>query len=54
MATAPAGPQGVKPRRDMQEVKAPAQFQFTKEGQIAEGVLVSIEPATVKGKEAME
>jgi hypothetical protein len=52
--TAPVGPQSVGRRREMKEVKAPAQFQFTKEGQVAEGILISIEPATVKGKEAME
>lgn len=53
MATAPAVPMNRKPRQ-MEEVKAPAQFQFSKVGQIAEGILLSIEPATVKGKEAME
>ena|ERR1700726_2378352 len=52
MATAPATP--IKPRREMQEVKAPEQFQFTKLGQKAEGILISIEPVLVKGKEAME
>lgn len=54
MATAPAPrPQEVK-RREMQEVKAPEQFQFNKPGQIIAGTLVSIEPTLVKGKEAME
>lgn len=38
----------------MQEVKAPEQFQFTKLGQVAEGVLISIEPTMVKGKPAIE
>ncbi len=38
----------------MEEVKAPAQFQFTKVGQIAEGILVSIEPTLVKGRKAIE
>ncbi|MGB8950680.1 MAG: hypothetical protein WCC05_16855 [Candidatus Sulfotelmatobacter sp.] len=52
MATVPATP--IKPRREMIEVKAPEQFQFTKLGQTAEGVLISIEPALVKGKEALE
>lgn len=53
MATAPAAPinQG---RRQMQEVKAPELFQFNKMGQVIEGVLLSIEPVTVKGKEAIE
>jgi len=44
----------MKPRREMQEVKAPEQFQFTKPGQNVSGVLISIEPALVKGKEALE
>lgn len=51
MATVPTQ---MKSRREMQEVKAPAQFQFTKQGQIAEGILLSIEPTNVKGKQAME
>jgi hypothetical protein len=40
--------------RQMQEVKAPELFQFTKPGQVLSGVLVSIEPVTVKGKQALE
>lgn len=52
MATAPAVP--MKPRREMQELKAPVQFQFQKQGQMAVGVLISIEPTLVKGKEALE
>lgn len=52
MATAPATP--IRSRREMLEVKAPEQFQFTKQGQVASGVLLSIEPAMVKGKQAME
>ena len=51
MATAPATPIN---RRQMQEVKAPEQFQFTKQGQTASGILLSIEPVPVKGKQAME
>lgn len=43
-----------RPRREMVEVKAPELFQFTKPGQTLEGVLISIEPVPVKGKEAME
>ena len=54
MATAPVGPQETKPRRQMREVKAPEQFQFTKQGQVLSGVLISIEPVTVKDKPAME
>ena len=52
--TAPVGPQSVKPRREMQEVKAPEQFQFNKQGQSASGILILIEPSLVKGKEALE
>ena len=55
MATAPAVPQPInKPRREMREVKAPEQFQFTRQGQTIEGVLLSIEPTLVKGKQALE
>jgi|SRR5579871_3299362 hypothetical protein len=56
MATAqavPNRPVEVK-RREMQEVKAPEMFQFTQSGQSIRGVLVSIEPTTVKGKDAIE
>ncbi|SRR5579885_2225064 len=41
-------------RREMEEVKAPEMFQFTRQGQVLAGVLVSIEPTLVKGKEAIE
>ncbi len=41
-------------RRVMQEVKAPEQFTFTKQGQTASGILLNIEPVQVKGKQAME
>jgi hypothetical protein len=55
MATAAATPITNKPRREMgQELKAPEQFQFTKQGQTASGVLLSIEPVNVKGKQAIE
>jgi hypothetical protein len=54
MATAEVGPQETKPRRQMQEVKAPEQFQFTKLGQTVGGKLISIEPVTVKDKQAIE
>jgi hypothetical protein len=44
-----------KPRRQMgEELKAPEQFQFIKQGQTAEGVLISIEPVMVKGKQTIE
>jgi hypothetical protein len=53
MATAPTT---MKPRSqpEMVEVNAPVQFQFQKQGQMAVGVLLSIEPTLVKGKEALE
>lgn len=51
MATVPATP--IR-RREMQEVKAPEMFQFTKQGQMISGTLVSIEPTQIKGKEAIE
>jgi hypothetical protein len=55
MATAPATPITNKRRREMgQELTAPEQFTFTKQGQEAEGVLLSIEPVMVKGKQAIE
>lgn len=54
MATSPATPITNKPRRTMREIKAPEQFQFTKQGQTVSGVLISIEPALVKGKQALE
>jgi len=53
MATAPATPITTK-RREMQDVKAPEQFQFSKQGQSLSGVLISIEPTTVKDKQAIE
>lgn len=48
MATAAATP--MKPRREYQEVKAPEQFKFAKQGSELEGILVSIEPKEVNGK----
>jgi hypothetical protein len=38
-------------RREMQEVKAPALFQFTKQGQQLSGIFISIEPETVTDKQ---
>lgn len=54
MATAPATPISSNWRGKMTEVKAPEMFQFTTQGQIAEGILLSIEPTQVKGKDAIE
>ena len=51
MATAPTTP--IR-RREMQEIKEPEMFQFNKPGQVIGGVLISIEPTLVKGKEAAE
>src|ERR1039458_4350874 len=54
MATATQA-QEIRPRSDeWLEVKAPEQFQFTKQGEMAEGILLSIEPVEVKGKQAIE
>ena len=52
MATAATTP--MRPRREMVEVKSPELFQFTKQGQVLEGKLISIEPVLVKGKQAIE
>ena len=55
MATATQQPQEVRPRSDeWLEVKAPEQFQFTKQGEMAVGILLSIEPVEIKGKQAIE
>ena len=50
MATAPATPMQQKPRREYQEVKAPDQFKFAKQGTELEGILISIDPKEVNGK----
>jgi hypothetical protein len=52
MATATATP--IQPRREMVEVKAPEMYKFTRQGDTIGGVLISIEPTTVKEKTAME
>ena len=41
-------------RREMQEVKAPEMFQFTKDNSRIEGVLLGLSSATVKGKETLQ
>ena len=48
MATAPAQP--IRPRREMQEVKAPEQFQFAKQGSMVEGIFLNIEPKEIEDK----
>lgn len=50
MATAPAGPTQMKPRREMVEVKAPEQFSFSDRNRTLGGVLIAIDQVTVKGK----
>lgn len=47
-------PQVVKPRRNWTEIKSPEQFQFTNVGQTIEGVLLSLEPVEIKGKQTVE
>ena len=55
MATAPATPINRQDwRGKMIDVKAPEQIQFNKAGQMVEGVLVSIEPVEIKGKQTVE
>ncbi len=44
----------MKPRREMQEVKAPEQFQFTKQGSTIEGIFLNIEPKTIEDKTTHE
>jgi hypothetical protein len=53
MATAPvgAGPQGVKPRREMIDVKAPEQFSFNDQHRTLSGVLIDIDQVMVKPKD---
>ena len=52
MATAPAQP--IRPRREMQEVKAPEQFQFSDKHRTLEGIYLGDQPVNVKGKETMQ
>lgn len=56
MATAPAvrGPQATTPRREMQEVKAPEQFQFSDSQRHLSGVLLDIDQVGVKDKKTGE
>jgi hypothetical protein len=54
MATAPTGPQSVRPRRQMQEVKAPDMFQFSDQHRTASGRLVDIDQVTIKDKPTMQ
>lgn len=47
MATAPATPIN---KRKMRESKAPEMFKFTRVGQTISGVLINLEPVTVKNE----
>jgi hypothetical protein len=52
MSTQPVSQQ--RPRREMQEVKAPEQYKFSKLGATIEGVLTSIDQIEVNSKPTME
>jgi hypothetical protein len=52
MATAPAPP--MRARREMQEVNAPDQFQFTEMRRTLSGILIDIDQVTVKDKPTMQ
>src|ERR1017187_6938923 len=54
MATAPAAPTVMRPRREMQEVKAPEQFSFNDSHHTVSGVLIDIDQVTVKTKPTMQ
>jgi|SRR5579862_701298 len=54
MATAPATPTPMRPRREMIEATAPEMFRFTKPGETLNGVLLNIEPTIVRDKPAIE
>jgi hypothetical protein len=50
MATQPVGgPQAVRPRRELVEAKAPEMLKFVRQGQEIVGILINMEPITVKG-----
>ena len=50
MATVPATPTLMRPRREMIEAKAPEMMKFSRQGQELTGVLINIEPVTVRGE----
>jgi len=52
MVTEPATP--IKPRREMQEIRGPEQFQFCDRTPQLAGVLIGISIVTVKGKDATQ
>jgi|SRR5579872_3456840 len=54
MATAPATPITNNRRRELIEAKAPEMFKFTKQGQELSGILINIEPTTVKQQNGEE
>lgn len=53
MATASVGvgPQGVKLRREMQEVRAPEQFSFNEQHRTLSGILLDIDQVMIKPKD---
>jgi len=54
MATATQQPHEIRPRREMQEVKAPEMFQFSVQHLQLNGVLIDIDQVAVKGKPTMQ
>jgi hypothetical protein len=56
MATSPVGsrPEEVKPRRQMQEVKAPEMFQFSDQHRTLSGVFIGVAEVTVKGRDTTQ
>lgn len=54
MATAANNPTQMKPRRQMEEIKAPELFQFKKTGDLIAGVLLQIEPKGIGDKVVQE
>lgn len=52
MATASTTP--IRPRREMQEVKAPEQFQFSDTHRTLEGVYLGDQAVQVKGKDTIQ
>jgi hypothetical protein len=48
MATQAATP--MQPRRKMREIKAPEMFKFIKPGQSVQGILINLEPITVRNE----
>jgi len=47
-------PQEIRPRREMQDVRAPEMFQFNTQHANLSGVLIDIDQVTVKGKPTVQ